>query len=381
MPSAAERNGDFSSSGVTLRNPTDPITGAPFTDASGSPCVAGNVIRSGCISPVAKNYLAQYIPQSPTNTIVALAAAPRDNYNWMARGDFVQSTHHTLYGHFYRDHNASINPNSGGTLSGYFQEPRVNDVYQVNLSDTYTFSPTLLNQATVSFLRTTTDRGNDHNIDPKSLGINLPVYNPTGGVSISVSGRFNLTSAGTTQFFNDSWQFRDSLSKIHGRHNFKFGYELLRLGFHQIFIGSPNFAFTNSRSGDATADFMLGAFDNLGHGFGIRDTDTQTYAHSVFFQDEFKISSRLTLTLVFAMSRTCRGWKRTIESQQSFPECSPKKCPTRRLGCYFREIPGFPADWLITTGTTLLRDSGLPGMCWEMGKPVFAADTECFSKA
>jgi hypothetical protein len=157
----------------------------------------------------------QCIPQSPAPS--SRWRLRRDNYNWMARGDFVQSTHHTLYGHFYRDHNASINPNSGGTLSGYFQAPRVNDVYQVNLSDTYTFSPTLLNQATVSFMRTTTNIGNDRNIDPKSLGINLPVYNPTGGVSISVSGRFNLTSASTTQFFNDSWQFRDSLSKIHGR--------------------------------------------------------------------------------------------------------------------------------------------------------------------
>ncbi len=340
VPSAAERNGDFSSSGVTLRNPTDPITGAPFTDASGSPCVAGNVIRSGCISPVANNYLAQYIPQSPTNTIVALAAAPRDNYNWMARGDFVQSTHHTLYGHFYRDHNASINPNSGGTLSGYFQEPRVNDVYQVNLSDTYTFSPTLLNQATVSFLRTTTDRGNDHSIDPKSLGINLPIYNPTGGVSISVSGRFNLTSAGTTQFFNDSWQFRDSLSKIHGRHNFKFGYELLRLGFHQIFIGSPNFAFTNSRSGDATADFMLGAFDNLGHGFGIRDTDTQTNAHSFFFQDEFKVSSRLTLTFGVRYEPYLPWVEKNDRITTVVPGVQSQKVPDAPIGVLFPGDPG-----------------------------------------
>ena len=92
VPSAAERNGDFSNSGVSLRNPTDPITGAPFTDSSGNPCVAGNIIRSGCISPVAKNYLTQFIPQSATGTVVALTPAPRNNYNWLARVDFVQST-------------------------------------------------------------------------------------------------------------------------------------------------------------------------------------------------------------------------------------------------------------------------------------------------
>jgi len=72
---------------------------------------------------------------------------------------------------------------------------------------------------------------------------------------------------------------------------------MLRLNFRQVFIGSPGFAFTGARTGDPTADFMLGAFDNLNLNFGVRDTDTITYAHSAFVQDEWRIRPRLTLTL------------------------------------------------------------------------------------
>ncbi len=75
VPSAAERSGDFTGSGATLFDPTDPITGLPLTGPNGAPCVAGNVINPGCISPVAVNLL-KYVPQSPSGTITSLASSP-----------------------------------------------------------------------------------------------------------------------------------------------------------------------------------------------------------------------------------------------------------------------------------------------------------------
>jgi hypothetical protein len=84
---------------------------------------------------------------------------------------------------------------------------------------------------------------------------------------------------------------------IKGRHHFKFGYELLHLQFEQIFIGSPDASFNGTRSGDPFADFMLGAFSSVNLDFGVRDTNSATYAMSTYFQDEFKVNPRLTLTL------------------------------------------------------------------------------------
>ena len=144
-------------------------------------------------------------------------------------------------------------------------------------------------------LRTTSNQLQTNTVNPSELGINMPQYVPTGAVTVNVGGNFNLGSGFTTRFLNTNWQFNDRLSWIKGRHNFKFGYELLHLQFRQVFIGSPGFTFNGSRTGDPTADFLLGAFDNLSLNFGVRDTDVSTDAHSVFFQDDFKISPRFTL--------------------------------------------------------------------------------------
>ncbi len=75
VPTAAERNGDFTALDTTLVDPTDPLSGQPLRDANGRPCVAGNIIAPGCISPVATNVL-KYIPQSASGQVATLASSP-----------------------------------------------------------------------------------------------------------------------------------------------------------------------------------------------------------------------------------------------------------------------------------------------------------------
>ena len=70
VPTDAQRLGDFTGLSTQLRNPTDGLTGLPLRDTSGNLCITAgsNVINPNCISPVAKNYLDQFIPRSPTGT-------------------------------------------------------------------------------------------------------------------------------------------------------------------------------------------------------------------------------------------------------------------------------------------------------------------------
>ncbi len=295
VPSAAQRNGDFTGIGTTLKDPVDPITGQPYTSPTGQPCVQGNVIAPGCISPVAKNFL-QYVPESSTGTVSSLAASPRDGNMEMIRADWNVSDAHRIYGSYFRDHNTRSNPFSTGNVPGYISESFVQDTHHLVLNDTYTFSPTVINQAVFTFMDTPSNQLQSQTIDPSALGINMPQYVPTGAVTMDVGGNFTVGSGFTTRFYSKNYQFRDTLSWIKGSHNFKVGYEVLKLQFRQVFIGSPSFSFTGAQSGDPVADFMLGAFDNLSLNFGIRDTDTSTWAHSFFFQDEYKVTPRLTLT-------------------------------------------------------------------------------------
>jgi Carboxypeptidase regulatory-like domain/TonB dependent receptor-like, beta-barrel len=295
VPSSAQRNGDFTGIGTTLKNPVDPITGQPYTSPTGQPCVQGNVIAAGCLSPVAKNFL-QYVPESSTGTVSSLAASPRDGNMEMIRADWNVSDAHRIYGSYFRDHNTRSNPFSTGNVPGYISESFVQDTHHLVLNDTYTFSPTVINQAVFTFMDTPSNQLQSQTIDPSALGINMPQYVPTGAVTMDVGGNFTVGSGFTTRFYSKNYQFRDTLSWIKGSHNFKVGYEMLKLQFRQVFIGSPSFSFTGAQSGDPVADFMLGAFDNLSLNFGIRDTDSRTWAHSFFFQDEYKVTPRLTLT-------------------------------------------------------------------------------------
>lgn len=297
VPSAAQRSGDFTGSGVTLANPIDPITNQPFTTAGGAPCVAGNRINAGCISPVAQKMLS-YVPQSPTGSVSSLAASPRDGNMYMFRADWNVTANHRIYGSYFADRNTRSSPFAAdGNIPGYIGESFEQDTRHLVISDLHTFSPTLLNQFTFTYLDTPSNQLQTTTIAPTDLGINMPQYVPTGAVSVNVGGNFNLGSGFTTRFSGRNYQFRDTLSWIRGRHNFKFGYELLKLNFRQVFIGSPNFNFTGARSGDPTADFLLGAYDNLQLNFGVRDTDASTYAHAIFAQDEWRIHPRVTLTL------------------------------------------------------------------------------------
>jgi hypothetical protein len=296
VPSAAERAGDFSASGVSLTNPIDTLTGLPFRDSAGNPCVSNNRLASGCISPAARNLL-NFVPQSSSGTVVSLASSPRDGDMWMVRIDWNQSSKHTLYGTYYDDKNTRSNPfAAGGNIPSYISESFEQNTRHFTLNDTYTFNPRLLNQFTGTMLRTTSNQLQTRTVNPSEFGINMPQYVPTGAVSVDVGGNFALGSGFTTRFLNTNWQFKDSLNWIKGRHNFKFGYEVLHLNFRQIFIGSPGFSFNGARSGDPTADFLLGAFDSLSLNFGIRDTDVITDAHSIFFQDEYKVTPRFTLS-------------------------------------------------------------------------------------
>ena len=190
----------------------------------------------------------------------SLAASPRDGDMYMFRGDWNQSARHRIYGSWFEDQNTRSSPfSAGGNIPGYMGENFDQNTQQLAVNDTYTFSPTLINQFTFGFLNTPSNQLQIDTIDPPTLGINMPQYVPTGAVSVNVGDNFTLGSGFTTRFNSQNYQFKDTMSWIRGKHNFKFGYEMLRLQFRQVFIGSPGFAFTGSRTGDPTADFLLGA--------------------------------------------------------------------------------------------------------------------------
>src|SRR5205823_14710363 len=178
LPSTAERNGDFTASGSILTNPVDPLTNKPLTTPSGAPCVAGNVVATPCISPVAQKLLA-YVPNQ-SGSYVALASQPRSSDLYMTRADWNHSEKHRIFGSFYWADYSRDSPllSSDGTLPGYMSESFVTNTREVVANDIYTFSPSLLNQFTFSFLDSGSNQLQGKNVPPSTFGINMPQYPP-----------------------------------------------------------------------------------------------------------------------------------------------------------------------------------------------------------
>jgi len=297
VPTAAQRSGDFIALKTTLNDPVSPITSKPMTDpVTGSPCVAGNQIAAGCINPASAKLLG-FVPQTDSGTIVVLAASPIRGDMGMGRVDWNQTSNQRIFGSYCLDRNSHSSPLAGSsTLANYMSESFNESTDVVVVNDVYTFSPRLLNQATFSWNRTNSSQVEDKTINPTTLGINLAQYPTSGAITAVVSGNFTLGSGTPTYFWSQNFQIKDSVSWTRGRHQMKFGYELLHLQFRQQFLGAPSFTFSGTATGNSTADFLLGLFNSGSVGFGVRDTDNHTDFHAVFLQDEFKLRKNFTLT-------------------------------------------------------------------------------------
>src|SRR6185503_2605500 len=123
--------------------------------------------------------------------------------------------------------------------------------------------------------------------------------------SIAVAGFFTggTSLADLQQPFvervNNVFQFTDDFTYLSGRHAWKFGLDVRRENMKIAFINRPNgdLTFSGGITGNALADFLLGAPAQ------VRATTTQAVQdghgglYSAFVQDEFRLSPRLTLNL------------------------------------------------------------------------------------
>ena len=131
------------------------------------------------------------------------------------------------------------------------------------------------------------------NLGPQHEG--LPFIQVSGGFTIGNNGEGELPQVG------NSFQWSDNVSKVVGKHSFKFGGDVRRQRFDQLLYFDVNGEFfvdetsTNTTNGDtAFSDYMLGLPGSYGQGSAqhehVRDTGLYLFA-----QDSWKIKPNLTL--------------------------------------------------------------------------------------
>jgi hypothetical protein len=196
-------------------------------------------------------------------------------------------------------------PLVGDVICGPAKDP----THQAVISETHIFTPTTINSVRFGWSRFFVYAEN------WDAGLNLPTQLAIPGVDIpgnpasdglpvmTFAGDSPIGDAGNspTHIGTNNYQWDDNVNLVRGKHSLDIGVELVRLQYNMFQTGDEHgaFSFGTVFSGLAYTDLLFGgpktgvyAFPNGNNGFGFRQTDLSFYG-----QDNYKVSSRLTLNL------------------------------------------------------------------------------------
>jgi hypothetical protein len=290
--SAAQRAGDFSG-GAAIR---DPLTGQPF---------AGNIIPADRISPSAAQLLREFVPlpNSPGNRYIASPTVTDTRDQFGGRIDYQIGEHQSMLVRYMRSGTDRLTPRIIAPVDQRALATLQDALVSHNLVGSH-----LLNQVRFSVNRISANPAVTSGLSPRNYGINFANTNPiaAGLPSIVVSGFFgggNAALGDAQQPFvdrvNHVWQLADDLTWITGRHSLKFGADIRREAMRIAFINRPNgdLTFSGGLSGNAAADFLLGVPAQARATTQQAIQEGYGWLFAGYAQDEFRITSRLTLNL------------------------------------------------------------------------------------
>jgi hypothetical protein len=297
MLTQAERNGDFTAllnQGTQL---VDPSTGNPFP---------GNQIPSGQLDNTAKGLLAALpLPNTrdPNTGIVDLLTYGQPGirnreHQGLGRVDYQSDKNRITGRYFYTHWVSDKNASKTNLLQA---RPGQDFTYQaLSGSDTYTFTPTLINTFLVSYDRNAGNTGTGAPFGLNSLGSAVPApTNTAPEIRISVgSGLWSIETNHFRQINRASLQFADTIHWIHGKHEIALGGDYIRqtLDEQNAYYESGRFRFDRNLSGSPLADLVLGDASRFQQGGGEWQ-NRHGNLPSFFGNDNYRVLRNFTVNL------------------------------------------------------------------------------------
>jgi hypothetical protein len=305
FPTQAMRQGDFSGL-PTVYDPNSLTQGPDGTWTRTA--LPGNQAPANSIDPVAAA-IQKFWP-NPT------APGVYNNYYYT-----LASPQNTMYNSGKVDYNMSEgNRITGSWMRVDFTQPSNTPTYPIGannttyleqtgqLSDVWTISPTIVNEARFSFVGDHAawiggDYGKGY---PGQIGLKNAQADVFPTISVGGVGAPTSLSTGLNALLGFyTFDFSDALTVVRGRHILKFGGEFNKWRDNQAWanLQAGNFDFSGlfsrnpsdpTSTGVGYADFYFGLPDNWNVSTGS-ETGGRVWNTQAFAQDDFKVTSKLTL--------------------------------------------------------------------------------------
>jgi hypothetical protein len=296
----------------------------------------GNSIPSYRVDPVSRKMLDYWIkPNLPGDSVTGInnfIANESESYGVdqvNGRIDHSFSAKNRLFGRFSWNSSLVIPPNIYGNVANPSSGPQLFTQRNFAMNDTHGFTPRLFATFRVGFTRLR-DHGEPFGLgfNPAELGFpasfvsNLearafPAVTVAGYTASNVgfgTGSIGPVAGALLNNISNSYTAQADVTYTRGKHVFKTGFEyrLFRLGgfrpaiadfsFNAGFTQGPNPTVGSPTAGQAVASYLLGLAAS-GSVQKKPTQDTQTFYQAAFVQDDFKITSRLTLNLGLRFER------------------------------------------------------------------------------
>jgi Carboxypeptidase regulatory-like domain len=285
-----------------------------------------------------------------TGAIVFYAKPTLQSYNeYFARVDHNFGDKDHLFGHYYYNDFAQEGAYDPTELLSYASFSNIR--YQnALLSETHSFTNSLLNNLIVNYQREISLRGGPPGSpDITNFGVNI--WQPTENNvinSVAVTNYFTVSGSAFASWQRNNYTFNDDIHWVKGSHNFAFGGHIELSKFDLVNVGSTNgsFGFNATNTNNALASYQLGYLSGLTQGIAEFISDRNHFP-GLYAQDSWKATSRLTLNYGVRWEAFA-AWNNNFGGQTVF---SPANYVSGKVSS---QVTTLPAGMLVS------GDAGVP---------------------
>lgn len=285
-PTAAQRRGDFSNLSTQLVNPR---TNQP---------IPGNIIPPSDLDPIAQKILTVVpVANSPDGLLRYQRADKQSDNQYLIRIDHLFGSNHQLSGRYFYDGlnvPAIVDPTNVLTA---VPDKRWQSQSAV-LNYTWTVSPTLLTNSSLSYNRTSNIAYGPDFPGHREFGIQVPTLSAGTTFRIGVSDYFSNSYNALYRVPRNQYNLQHGWTSIFGRHELSWGGDILREQsiLDQDFNSDGTFSFGGRYSGNNLVDFLYGKPSSFTQISPLYNNLIRNL-YGIYVQDNFKVTRTLTLNL------------------------------------------------------------------------------------